>query len=145
MQAGHSRNTAVLGSVAIGLALLVACVEVTKLSVKPLLQAGPAVGGHYRLLPSDTGPWTAQAQRESGGSCSIGIGTAADRGGDLYIVSRAPDGAVSAIWTGDGRSAKTGEDCGSGATVALDAISLDTLTSMFGPANLPIVSDPLGF
>jgi hypothetical protein len=121
MQARSGLDTTVLSCVAIGLATLVSCVGVARLTVDVALLPAPSLGEHIRISTTTPGPaWSAKARLPSGAACNIDVGEMADAGGDLYVVTRAADGEVGAIWTSNGRSSATGPDCGNGAAVSLD-------------------------
>ena len=128
MQVGYSRDTAVLGCVATALAVFVCCVGATRLSMNLSTMFEPALGDHVAIPASgSSAAWSVQAQLPSGRSCEIGIGTNADQGGDLYVVSRNATGTIEAIWSAKGRSSATGPDCGSGAKVTVDPMMFSSL------------------
>ncbi len=147
MQAHGGRDTAVLGFVAMGLAVLVGCVGATRLTRDIDLFTGPSVGDHVALAAGAPGPdWSAKARLPSGATCDIGMGAEAGAGGDLYVVTREASGDVEAIWSSKGRSSAAGQDCGNGAEVSLDRQSFSSLASGAFGLNPMAASDyPLVF
>jgi hypothetical protein len=103
------------------LALVAGSVAAVHLVSRLAVDLGPAPGDHIAVAgPAPGFGWSATAHLPSGRDCKIGLGREAGAGGDLYVVSRGPEGEIDAIWSSSGRSAATGPDCGNGAQVNLD-------------------------
>jgi len=146
MQAGRSRDTIVLSSVAIALSALVGCIEATRLSMDLAIYPRPALGDRVVLpAPAAAGPaWSAKAHLPSGKTCELSIGPSGGAGGQLYVVRIDSSGDVSAVWSSTGRSSASGPDCGNGAQVTLDARTFSNLTSAARGVGLPWGADISG-
>ena len=128
MQARQGSETMVLGFVAVSLALVVGSLAAMNLVNQIAIDIGPAPGDHISVAAAASDfAWDATARLPSGGDCQIGLGRDAGPGGDLYVVSRDPDGGISAIWSSSGRSSVAGPDCGNGAEISLDRVTFSQL------------------
>ncbi len=131
MQARQSGETVVLGFVAASLALVVGSVAALHLVSRLAIDIGPAPGDHIVVAgPAPGFAWDGTARLANGSTCQIGLGRDAIAGGDLYVVSRGPDGDIDAIWSSSGRSSATGADCGNGAAVNLDRVTFSQLSAV---------------
>ncbi len=120
----------VLGFVAASLALVVASIGALHLVNRFAIDIGAAPGDHVAIAgPAPGFAWDATAHLSNGRDCTIGLGRDAATGGDLYVVSRGPDGDIEAIWSSNGRSSTKGADCGNGATVTLDRVTFSQLAT----------------
>lgn len=54
-----------------------------------------------------------------GARCTLGLGDAADAGGSLIVLRRDAEGDYVVSWSGTGRSARAGQDCGHAADLRL--------------------------
>jgi hypothetical protein len=130
LQARQGHETTVLGFVAASLALVVASIGALHLVNRLAIDIGAAPGDHVPIAgPARGFAWDATAYLPNGSTCQIGLGRDAAAGGDLYVVSRGPDGDVDAIWSSTGRSSTTGPDCGNGAMVKLDRVTFSQLAA----------------
>jgi hypothetical protein len=142
LQAREGNETMVLGFVAVSLALVVGSVAAMNLVNRIAIDIGPAPGDHVAVAAAAPGfAWDATARLPSGRDCQIGLGQDAGAGGELYVVSRGPDGEISAIWSSKGRSSAAGPDCGNGAAVDLDRVTFSQLAVAAHGSNPGIPMD----
>jgi hypothetical protein len=142
LHARQGNETVVLGFVAASLALVVGSIAALHLVNRIAIDIGPAPGDHIPVAGRELGfTWDGTARLPSGKECQIGLGLHAGAGGELYVVSRGPDGDIGAIWSSTGRSSATGPDCGDGAQVDLDRVTFSQLANVAHGGNPAVPLD----
>jgi hypothetical protein len=130
VQARQGNETLVLGFVAASLAFVVGSIAALHLVNRLAIDIGPGLGDHIAVAgPAPGFSWDVTAHLPTGQDCQIGLGRDAGAGGELYVVSRGPEGDVNAIWSSAGRSTAKGPDCGSGSTVNIERVTFSQLAN----------------